>query len=374
MLIGLIFAALLIASLLAVLWPLARRRAPAGTAPAAGDVAVYEADLVSLERDIAAGRLDAAAAGAVRAEIGRRLIRAARAPAGPPPRSPAAHGRQAVLVAVAVAIFVPAFALLVYLRLGVPELADQPLAARLQQARQGGDIAALVARVEARLQSAPDDGRGWAVIAPVYLRLGRIDDSVMAYRTALRLLGPQAGLEAGLGEALVQASGGVVTAEAEQAFRAAQGLDPAAVKPRFYLAMALTQSGDRAGAVAAWQALLADAPQDAGWVAIARSELASLTASPPPVADVPPGGEDIARMPPAARQEAIRAMVGALDQRLADDGGNVDEWLRLMRARLVLGEDQAARAALGRARAAFAGDAERSRRLETGARDLGLAP
>ena len=60
-----------------------------------------------------------------------------------------------------------------------------------------------MAQVEAHLESNPDDGRGWEVVAPVYLRLGRFEDAVKARRNALRLIGANADREADLGEALI---------------------------------------------------------------------------------------------------------------------------------------------------------------------------
>ena len=71
-----------------------------------------------------------------------------------------------------------------------------------------------MAGVEAHLIANPDDGKGWAVIAPVYMRLGRYDDAAHAYSEALRLLGEDAMRRAAYGEALFAAAGGVVTADA----------------------------------------------------------------------------------------------------------------------------------------------------------------
>ena len=64
----------------------------------------------------------------------------------------------------------------------------------------------LVGQVEAHLEQNPEDGRGWEVVGPVYMRLGRYDDAVKARRNALRLLGPTAEREADLGEALTGAA------------------------------------------------------------------------------------------------------------------------------------------------------------------------
>ena len=48
------------------------------------------------------------------------------------------------------------------------------------QPPQDRSLEGLVAQVEAHLAKNPEDGRGWEVIAPVYLRLGRFEDAVKA--------------------------------------------------------------------------------------------------------------------------------------------------------------------------------------------------
>ena len=78
------------------------------------------------------------------------------------------------------------------------------------------DLAAAIAKIEAHLAQHPDDGRGYEVLAPVYLRTGRADDAVHAARAALRLLGPTAERHTLYGEALVSAANGSVTADAKQ--------------------------------------------------------------------------------------------------------------------------------------------------------------
>ena len=108
-----------------------------------------------------------------------------------------------------------------YLTLGSPDLPAQPQAARREQPPEERSIADLVARVEAHLEANPEDGRGWEVIGPVYMRLGRYDDAVKARRNTLRLLEPTAVREADLGEALTAVSNGIVTAEAKAAFERA---------------------------------------------------------------------------------------------------------------------------------------------------------
>src|SRR5215472_1018309 len=102
-----------------------------------------------------------------------------------------------------------------YLALGSPSLPDQPLAPRLAASREGLSLDTMVARVEEHLSRHPDDGRGWEIIAPVYLRLGRFDEAVKARRKVLSLNGASPERESALGEALVFAANGLVTAEAK---------------------------------------------------------------------------------------------------------------------------------------------------------------
>ena len=50
----------------------------------------------------------------------------------------------------------------------------------------------MVAQVEAHLAKNPNEGRGWEVVAPIYLRMGRFEDAVKARRIALALNGRDA--------------------------------------------------------------------------------------------------------------------------------------------------------------------------------------
>ena len=72
------------------------------------------------------------------------------------------------------------------------------------------------------------------------------------------------------------------------------------------------------------------------------------------------------------RTAMIRGMVEGLDKRLAEDGSDLDGWLRLIRARMVLGEKDKAADALNRAGAAFKDDARATQALDETRKALGL--
>ena len=133
--------------------------------------------------------------------------------------------------------------------LASPRMPDEPLASRKVAPQANGGIEAAVAAVEARLTAKPDDGKGWAVIAPVYMRFERYADAAHAYAEALRLLGEDPSRRAAYGEALVAAAGGVVTDEARQAFDRALAEQPGQPQARYYVALAAEQDGKKADAI-----------------------------------------------------------------------------------------------------------------------------
>jgi cytochrome c-type biogenesis protein CcmH len=367
------------AAVLAVLWPLSRR----GRELRSGsDVAVYRDQLEEIERDRAAGLIaDNEAAGA-KVEVSRRLIAAADAPTASPGNA-AAVTRRRRAVAVAALVALPLGAVGIYLALGSPLLPDQPLAARVVEARANQSMETLIAQVEAHLAQRPDDGRGWEVIAPVYLRLGRFDDAVKARRNALRLNGDSAERQAALGEALVFGANGVVTAEAKSAFEKAVALDPAHVQARYFLGLAAEQDGNRARAAATWRALIETAPPDAPWIEFVRGALVRVEGAGASAGAAGAGGgagsgpseEQVAassELSPEQRKLMIQGMVDRLAERLNRDSSDVEGWLRLVRSYMVLGQADKARAAAADARRALAGDPNKLRRLDDLVKGLGL--
>lgn len=375
-----------IAAIAAVAVPFWRARA---TVPSEADhdVEVYKDQLKELDQDLERGTLGADEAEAARAEVARRLLRASRE-AEAAPSAESRGGRIPALVLSA--ILIPALAIGLYFEVGSPAMPDMPLAPRLERAEGVRDIASLVRRMEGYLKQNPNDGRAWSIIGPVYLRLGLGEKAVDAFGNAIRILGSNAELEASLGEALVAKAEGEITAEAKAAFERAGKLDPEAVRPRFFLAVALNQEGKHAESVAAWEALLKDADGTQPWVPFARRQMADArrAAGMPPLAgEAPfapmaqagnapgPTAEDVAaaqNMSSGDRQAMIENMVQGLAERLDSNGGSLDEWLRLLNAYGVLGKKDAAAAAVAKARTAFKDDTAALDRIAAVAKKLGL--
>lgn len=367
-----IFAAMAALAIGLVVAPLLLSRR--GEASAGGsDIEVYRDQLESLKDEVGRGLIDAGEAQAARNEISRRLLAAAGGEDEAARRPLAQRGRAGI--GLALSLFIAVLATGGYLVLGSPQLPGMALAERQARPLAEQDPQMLLAGIEAHLQANPEDGRGWEVIAPYYLKIRRFEDAAAAYANALRLEGESAGRLSGLGEALTQAEGGTVTADARDAFARALALEPSLVRPRFYLAMALEQQGQLTEAETAWRALLADAPEQAPWRPVVLQRLATISAE-----LGRPEGENTQEAPAAAtpsageRQEMIDQMVARLAGRLAENGRDLDGWLRLIHSYGVLGRMADARQAVASARENFADDAEALARIDQAEKELSIAP
>jgi cytochrome c-type biogenesis protein CcmH len=235
-------------------------------------------------------------------------------------------------------------------------------------------MAVLLSRVEAHLEANPDDARGWQVLAPVYVRLGRNEDAAMAFGNIVRLLGSSAATEGDLGEAIVRANQGTVTAEARAAFERAANDDPKDIRARFYLALADGQTGKTDEAAAAIRGLIAEAPPGASWVGGMTGVLAELEADGPGALPGPTAADVEAAQDMSAEDRAgmIEGMVAQLAERLQSEPGDAEGWARLVKSYMVLGRPDDARAALDEARTALAGAADKLALVENEARATGL--
>lgn len=372
-------------AVIAVWWPLARQQ---GSVRSGSDIAVYRDQLDEIDRDQAASRIGNVEAEAARVEVSRRLIAAAetaKARSVAPAAGPAGWYRRATLAAAVVLLPVGAGA--VYLSLGSPGLVSVSMNAATDGQPLPAGIEHTVAEVETYMESNPRNGRGWELLAPVYLRLGRFDDAVRARRNALEIFGPDAAHLGDLGEAMVMASGGVVAAEANSLFERANAADPEDVMAQYYLGLGAKQDGRRDEAEKRWRALVSRAGEGAEWLPLVKDALARIDEKGPPavvaapasgaakVAPKGPSAREVAaaaQLAPAERNGMIEGMVARLAQKMAENGADVEGWLRLIKAYSVLGERDKALAAAANARSALAGNSDNLRRIGELAKELGL--
>jgi cytochrome c-type biogenesis protein CcmH len=359
-----VFALMTAAAVFAVLWPLGRGGRPERQG---SETVVYKDQLAEIQRDASGGLIGPVEAEAARVEIGRRLLAASDAEKDIASSTSISFRRAVAVISL---LGLPLVAVVLYGQLGSPLLGDFPLAERSRTPIASGSMDKLVAQVETHLEANPADGRGWEVLAPVLVKLGRYDDAVRAYRNSITYNGETAARRADLGEAVAGAANGIVTADAKTEFERAIALDANEVKARYFIGLAAEQDGRNADAANIWRAMLVNAPANAPWRSLVQSSLQRIGVAAPKLSD-----EDMSAaksMNEGDRNTMIRGMVERLATRLKDNGDDVEGWLRLVRAYTVLGDHDKAQAALGEARQAVSKDAVRLQQLNDGLKNLGL--
>ncbi|WIY53687.1 c-type cytochrome biogenesis protein CcmI [Devosia sp. YIM 151766] len=290
--------------------------------------------LAGIEADLASGKLDEEQANVAKGELAREMLRTK----GDAPKSPPGElGHGTLLAGLGV---IAAISLGLYAVLGSPELPTHPLAQRPEIAAQSISLEDAIAQIEERLAAVPNDLRGWTVIAPAYVELGRYADAANAYRQAITLSEPSAELQTSLAEALLLDAGEAGSGEALDLLRQAAASDPSHIRSRLYLAAESMRIEDYGNAADYWRAAIDLANGDEAWLPAAQQGLAVAEAD---------GVDDTAEQ----QAEMIRAMVGSLAERLASDGGDVEEWTQLVQSYLVLGEQDNAQTAYDAAVAAY---------------------
>jgi cytochrome c-type biogenesis protein CcmH len=367
---------------------------------------ILKGQLAELDGQQAGKLITQAEADALRTEIKRRILAEDRETAGVPRPLPAAA---MPWMALALVTLVAASSTALYALMGHPELTSSTVGgsttagmpkkqANAEAARQhpNGEVSTMIAGLESRLQQNPNDAAGWQMLGWSYMRTGRPGDAAQAYGRAAALDPGNAEYLSAEGEAMVQ-SEGKVSGDAASAFRRALKGDAKDPRARYFLAIYRDQQGDHAGAMKDFISLLKSAPPDAPWVAqvrnyvedLAKDQQIDISSQLPPVPAAqpeprsaatqagPPGpsSDQVAaagQMSDSDRQAMIHSMVDKLAGELKTNPHDSGGWVRLMRARMVLGETDKAAQAYQDARKAFTDSPAAQAALQEAAKSLGV--
>lgn len=326
----------------------------------AGAVAVLRDQLVEIERDEARGLINTAEARDATIEVKRRLLTfsGARPHVALPPR----RGAWVLVPALAVVL---TSGIGLYLFLGQPAVPSVPFAERGAERAAATELAGLAAELRTRLEAEPDGGaqEGWILLGQTFMRMNEYTAAVDAFTVASERPEATSATFSQLAEAIIANEDGIVTPPAETAINRAFEMDPLNPAAVYYHALALEQSGSSAMAYDALVARIAVENEIAPWmeIFIARLNQIGQRLGRDPVgpmmllarSDRPgPSAADFsaaAEMSAEDRAAMVQSMVARLAARLEEDSDDLEGWLQLANSYRVLGNLDAARAALARA-------------------------
>jgi cytochrome c-type biogenesis protein CcmH len=375
----------------------ARDESTASSGAAEADLAVYKHQMLEIDRDLGRGTIGIEEAGRLRAEIGKRVLEADRArTAG---QSERASGRTGIIAALIVALTLPG-GLFAYWGLGAPGYPDMALAPRLAELDAG--IAGRPAQEAelVRLGKPRDAG----LDSTLSIELAAIGDAAAlrdrfrrhfeagefqaAVRTQERLIAAfaaeaDANDHANLALALVVEAGGYVSPEAEAQLRESLQRDMGNELSRYLVGEMFLQGGRFDKTFQFWRPIAEGGNPAAPWVVSIRERietvagLAGVRYALPEAAERGPSAADVAAagdLSPEDRQAMIDGMVAGFADRLASEGGPVEDWNRLIRSLAELGRVDEAQTIYDEAKLKFAGRAAELSFLRLAAVETGLLP
>ncbi len=311
------------------------------------DQALYHARISEIDTDFELGRIDEDARDAAKNEQARMLLKLSRSSVNPGEMS---RSNTFLLIAAAM-VFVPVLSLLIYQQLGTPDLQTQIAGRDTQQAQSS--LEELIAAAEKQLAENPDDIRGWRVVAPVYMRTGRLDKAANALRNLMRLGQDNPKTKRTLAEVLVLQANNRVNNEAFGLFKEVLATNSEDASARFFVAIGELQRGNEALARNIWEEMRDSASGTEPWLPGVVRQLQMLDGE-------PPKSDNFS----AEQLEQIEGMVSGLAERLDDEPEDKSGWVRLVRSYLVLQRPEDAKRALAKVRLQFENDLQLISELE----------
>ena len=273
-----------------------------------------KAQLAQVDALIAQGVLQGAASRQARGDLEQQVLAAVLGkPVGAPPEAVRAPRG---LVA-AVTVFVLAFGLVGYAAMGnrsgwTVGPGDNGEEAAQASPEQQAQVAAMTAKLVARLKAQPEDADGWAMLARSYSMQGKYTEALEAHKKVMALRPQDAQAMADYADGLAMVNNRSLEGEPEKLILQAVQLDPSNVKA---LALAGTVAFNRnnyAGAVGYWEHAIQIADPTSGYAQQLQGALAEARQRAGlPAAAATPAPSPFAAAPPAAPNAASGAATGA---------------------------------------------------------------
>jgi cytochrome c-type biogenesis protein CcmH len=335
---------------------------------ASKDLLIYKDQLVEVEKDLEKGVLSKSESDAARIEVSRRILLADKRSKLEKQTVSISQNHNKIITFI-ILIFILAGSFSIYAFLGNPSLPDMPLQARLAEIKENrsqrisqeeaellvpdeiieapSDYLALVSKLRIAMKERPNDIQGLRLLALHEFRLGKYRSARKAHLKIINVLGETATAKdlIDFAEVMIVATNGYVSPEAEFILRRGLEMKPNDGRARYYSGLSMAQSGRPDVTLRLWENLLNEGPDDAPWIPLIKEQIVDVARLvgvnlaqdqlPGPTSEQINSAETMSDID---RKEMIQGMVSSLSNRLANEGGTVNEWARLIRALGVLGE------------------------------------
>ncbi|OIR04652.1 formate-dependent nitrite reductase complex subunit NrfG [mine drainage metagenome] len=230
--------------------------------------AIFRQQFEELEQDKINGVLDASQYEVAKMELERRLLDEV----GGEALASTGNGKPDRRLAFILLVLMPLFAVLLYLKLGSPISITIPAVApdtsgsselpAAEHSAMAGDIEPLLALLKKKLESKPNDGAGWALLARSYVEIRQHAEAVPAYEKAVKIIQDDPQLLADYADALAVVNGHKLEGKPEELVNQALKLDPHHPKALMLAATAAFDRKDYKHAITYWERLQQDLPAD----------------------------------------------------------------------------------------------------------------
>ena len=267
-----VICALLIVIALAFVLPTTMKRSQEGNVKIdderrRANIAVYRDQLSELEADLRNGIVAEDQYAQDRDEIERRLLEDT---ASTGSKKTAAAPLNARNTAYLLGFGIPFIAIVFYLKIGEPNLIENPAAVSVPSAatasgpmeRSPEQIEANVAKLAKKLESNPNDPEGWMMLARSYSSMEKFSEAANAYAKATELTPKNADLWAEYAFATAMANGRSLKGKPTELINRALQVDPENAKALQLAGSAAYEAQDYKKAIDYWQRVLKQVPAD----------------------------------------------------------------------------------------------------------------
>ena len=348
---------------------------------------VYEDQLSEVDRDFELGRVNSKELASIKTEIQRRILAendTTKKYEEPKQFSPSTY----IVFTLIISFAIPSFTIGIYANFGSPALPDIPFSQRTDLTapnavtktstqekkpnEEHSGIDDMIANLKEKLRVKPDNIQNWELLGRTLLIKKQYDEAAASLRQAVSIFTNNPELRATYAEALVLAAKGRISREALKQFKLVSKSTPKDPRVRYYLGLADYQQSKIKEALARWNGLFKDTPNNAPWRNLLETRIKQAsrdlgiepdktneqlvanaeTNSPNQNITGPsilkngfrgPTSEDIRAAQTLSkndRQAMINNMVQGLAEKLKDNPDNIDGWLRLSRSYKVLGKQK----------------------------------